>query len=1032
MAAITARPATMETANLHTPGRGGLQHQQRHQQPQSQTQSQSQAQTSPSSSSVPASPTLSNPDMILPDDPYYGHGNSPDSEIDARIRSKFMMWKSAQAAVTATSDLHKMFAVNSAQLGYDQQQQQNMYGSSAPVTPTTPIIYGNGTILSDIGEVTEVESTVGRPSPPRHRGPNAHRRNDSIDAVLQRSASPQVTGQTGLAQKLKPGLVTQKHQRRMSTESTSTITTVTMEDRPAFLADINIDDAASVDDSVFQGDDEESMASSYVEGTVPRDRNLLGVAGSENGDRLSTYSTTALSRRAEQILANAKKRLTTMEGNLSRARSSLHYTAPSLSSDGTPSPPQRTTSASARINGHRSSSVNYSGHTRMTSDIAMRNGLPYRISIQRSHSAMGSHGGNSRQSITASKSAEAIRGGWEDDAHRQTYNILTGKTLRPDGTAPDDDESPIHSYHGTAYGSDHSSGSSREILSTPAPTSQMRDIKHQMKDLKGKISSLREQARVDSIKRRSVQSLRTPSPFTHAQVDQWFTETPSARNSEIFTPDSLQRNPWNGEQDSSLDGEHPRSYDHLRGNLDSEDDSYCEEGDVSGSFESAIDNFPEPASATVDRKMFPEEEDNYDAYTENGDEEFEDAQEMDDDQMSVGGESLYHDSVQHQISHEDREDAFDYEHFFLHSAMGTLSQQRMARRDSETSYTSEDSVETTRGPVTDENTRMNGGGSDSRSINFHSRSRRGSVNSISTIETFRTAQEGRPRRYYEADDSISEEMYDEYPYEEDEYNPEREYAGKRKSGSFSAGTGNNSRAGSRARGSTLSNIKSSSTGTMRGNRDSYLSVYENAQQQQNTDPNSNNNNNNNNRSSGLFIRRGAISSVVSTPNLEHRPSVSSIGSAGTNRSFPLVPNKQRNRGNTASTVVPAINTTITNTTSTTTITTAVSTPETVYLTPDQELRSISSVLLSETESAADQRSDSRTSNITSNNPNNPAALQALMREDKYLVERLVASLGKCVLGLTENGRASAESRMYRRRIDMARKILEGFEGGEGQ
>lgn len=281
--------AIMETANLHTPRRGLQQ-----QRPQPQSQS------SPSSF-VAASPTLSNPDMILPDDPYYGRGNSPDSEIDARIRSKFMMWK---GAVTATSDLHKMFAVNSAQLGYDQ---QNTYGSSAALTPTTPIIYGNGTILSDIGEVTEVESTAGRPSPTRHRGPATHRRNDSIDAVL-RSASP-VTGQSGLAKRLKPSLTTQK-ERRMSTESTSTITTITMEDRPAFLADINIDDAASVDDSVFQGDDEESMASSYVEGTIPRDRNRLGVAGSENGDRLSTYSTTALSRRAELILANAKKRLT--------------------------------------------------------------------------------------------------------------------------------------------------------------------------------------------------------------------------------------------------------------------------------------------------------------------------------------------------------------------------------------------------------------------------------------------------------------------------------------------------------------------------------------------------------------------------------------------------------------------------------------------------------------------------------------------------------------------------------------------------
>ncbi|KAL0469065.1 hypothetical protein QR685DRAFT_564189 [Neurospora intermedia] len=1003
MAAITARSAAMETANLHTPGRG-LQQQQQQQRPQPQSQ------TSPSSS-VPASPTLSNPDMILPDDPYYGHGNSPDSEIDARIRSKFMMWRSAQAAVTATSDLHKMFAVNSAQMGYNQ---QNTYGSSAPLTSTTPIIYGNGTILSDIGEVTEVESTPGRPSPTRHRGLATHRRNDSIDAVL-RSASP-VTGQSGLAKRLKPSFTAQK-ERRMSTESTSTITTITMEDRPAFLADINIDDAASVDDSVFQGDDEESMASSYVEGTIPRDRNLLGVTGGENGERLSTYSTTALSRRAEQILANAKKRLTTMEGNLSRARSSLHYTAPSLSSDGTPSPPQRTASANSRNGGYRSSSANYSGHTRMTSDIAMRNGLPYRISAQRSHSAMGSHGGNPRQSITASKSAEAIRGGWEDDAHRQTYNILTGKTLRPDGTAPDDDESPIHSYHGTSYGSDHSSGSSRDILSTPAPTSQMRDIKDQMKDLKGKISSLREQARVDSIKRRSVQSLRTPSPFTHAQVDQWFTETPSARNSDIFTPESLQRNPWNGEQDSSLDGEHPGSYGHLRGNFDSEDDSY-EEGDVSGGFESAIDHFPEPASATAGMHM-SQEEDNFDAFTENGDEKFEDAQELDDDQMSIGGESLYHDTVQHQISHEDREDAFDYEHFFLHSAMGALSPQHMDRRGSETSYTSEESVETTRGPITDENTRMNGGGSDSRSSNFHSRSRRGSVNSISTIETFRTAQEGRPRRYHEADDSISEEVYDEYPYE-DEYTPDFESAGKRKSASFSAGTGY-TRVDSCAHGSRISNIKTSSTGTIRSYRESFQSVHEGGSgpdTQQYHDPN------NSNRNSSLSVRRCPISPVTSTHNLEHRPSVSSIGSAGTNRSFPLVPNKQRNRGNTASTVVPAVSI-------------AVSTPESVYLTPDQELRSISSVLLSETASVCEQQQETENqradSRLTSNSLDNPAALQALMREDKYLVERLVASLGKCVLGLTENGRASAESRMYRRRIDMARKILEGFEGGaDGQ
>jgi hypothetical protein len=60
----------------------------------------------------------------------------------------------------------------------------------------------------------------------------------------------------------------------------------------------------------------------------------------------------------------------------------------------------------------------------------------------------------------------------------------------------------------------------------------------------------------------------------------------------------------------------------------------------------------------------------------------------------------------------------------------------------------------------------------------------------------------------------------------------------------------------------------------------------------------------------------------------------------------------------------------------------------------------------------------------------PLPLDALLREDKYLVERLVASLGRCVLGLTENGRASAESRMFRRRLDAARRVLEGVDSAE--
>src|ERR1700710_3185945 len=49
----------------------------------------------------------------------------------------------------------------------------------------------------------------------------------------------------------------------------------------------------------------------------------------------------------------------------------------------------------------------------------------------------------------------------------------------------------------------------------------MRDLTDKMKDLKGKISTLRDRARDDTMKRRSLQSLRTPSPFTAAE--QWYT-----------------------------------------------------------------------------------------------------------------------------------------------------------------------------------------------------------------------------------------------------------------------------------------------------------------------------------------------------------------------------------------------------------------------------------------------------------------------------------------------------------------------------
>jgi hypothetical protein len=122
----------------------------------------------------------------------------------------------------------------------------------------------------------------------------------------------------------------------------------------------------------------------------------------------------------------------------------------------------------------------------------------------------------------------------------------------------------------------------------------------------------------------------------------------------------------------------------------------------------------------------------------------------------------------------------------------------------------------------------------------------------------------------------------------------------------------------------------------------------------------------------------------------HRPSTSSFESTGTSRSFPLVGRAKLNGG--------------------------VLTPGG---SPDPALVQVSESLKSETTSICD--------GDNAKDQSSTAQLQSLAKEDQIAVERLVASLGKCVLALGESSRAGAEARMYRRKIDAARRILEGLE-----
>ncbi len=162
-----------------------------------------------------------------------------------------------------------------------------------PITPTTPIIYGNGTMLSDIGEGTEAESTPG--TKPRQ----THPRLKGLDSPLRSSPT------MGYATITKRSRIP-NHHRSVSEESNSMVTT---EGQPPEMFK-DFDDGVSVDDSNFQGDDEESvMDDNYEDELEVANAQVITRNDSELVERDDMSNSAALSRRAEMILANAKKRL---------------------------------------------------------------------------------------------------------------------------------------------------------------------------------------------------------------------------------------------------------------------------------------------------------------------------------------------------------------------------------------------------------------------------------------------------------------------------------------------------------------------------------------------------------------------------------------------------------------------------------------------------------------------------------------------------------------------------------------------------
>ncbi|EJP70077.1 hypothetical protein CRV24_007836 [Beauveria bassiana] len=642
-----------------------------------------------------SSPTLTNPDMILPD---------YDESQYSSLQHPSVGWGSMPL------DADLMFDFPEA------------VDSSAVYPLNTPIIYGNGTMLSDIGEVTEVESNVGGPTRQLSARSNRSRRSNHSDDNLTPRTSPPANAARKQTLRRAPDANAQDN--RSSIDSVHTIST------HHDVAFADFDDTISVGDSNFQGDDEDSVASSYLdEHTLPRDALARKSGLSLNKDR---YSTSSISRRAEQILANAKRRLTTMEGNLSRART-LSYS--SVSDGSTPSPIRTPNSPAFRVPVH---ARNISDNNIATPD---QNAMP-----PRSASALGAAGGY-RRPLPLSRSADAIT--------RANHGIsqhpldLALEPLREDDGAQDEDSSD--STQVARYASPTFNGYGDGGIVRSASAAQMRGIQDQMNGLKGKIYSLREQAAADSMKRRSLQSLRSPSLFTNARVDVQDSDYQAAQAQGPESPSlgSPFRPEFAKEDDKSPPA--PDEQSTPPGKRADRDLVVARSSPMQNLHQAYLqdENTPPKTKAAAAKQKFDKLEqsgyadDNDDLHTENGDAEesaedstMEPAEEraVEDlaaDTASESGDSLYHEAYQHPVSHEDREDAFDYEHFFLHSAMGHVSRQSYRNpSDDSGSECSEDSVETTRAAPT----------------TAFGRPRRPSLDTMTSVDSFATAREGADSR----------------------------------------------------------------------------------------------------------------------------------------------------------------------------------------------------------------------------------------------------------------------------------------------
>ncbi|PWY81951.1 hypothetical protein BO70DRAFT_379903 [Aspergillus heteromorphus CBS 117.55] len=687
----------------------------------------------PRSSALPLSPspTLSNPDMILPFDHNSRESSTPSPPFNLPSLSNLQTFYEKHTAPEEVVDHTPGVASTGIALSYGTRPPKKGYSRHTWLHEGVDA----SRRLSDIGEEDLSPS-------PAYLEKGSSGNLQVISPTGRMAGSPVSQHETGAVEA-----------REMAAWSSSSSSTVSGASDSSQDGTKGRQEARGLLQNPHQLTDGVRAAMDSLNGNNGSTPSLLG---SEEGGPGVELPSAVLSTEAERILENAKKRLTLMEGNLSRARTSMRA-SPSLSASPTPSVGhqqlglgqpvgglyQSISRTDRRASTHRTRATYVSSqdainnrHSRVYSESKLpstASSLPAVEDLSRSVSALGSvtspnlhHDERSfrydparaylthRAAVSAMQRTQACASPPESN---QRAPSDSPKGLGISTEEPEEPEDKVYDVEGSsrAYPTYDPPSRSQSQL-------QVRDLQDQMKGLHIKISSLKVKAQEDNLRRRSMQSLRTPSPLTSA--DQW---NHKAELKERRSNPNVHAGYGQAAQDSRFTGDYGNRYETETGTgryamreqakpsnghaapqaYEPEDDDDAqsvagtlyedaEEGDydVDGSFNSDIDR------ETLNEILREPLDDDFDGTLE---------------AFPAAPQSL------EDTPHEEREDAFDYEHFILHSALGNYTQSRM-RRESNVSTTS---VETTR-PI-DHRPR---------------RSRANSTASVSTVATFETAIEG--------------------------------------------------------------------------------------------------------------------------------------------------------------------------------------------------------------------------------------------------------------------------------------------------